>query len=157
MLCGGRLSATRSNVGSSRPCQGSFSSSFLKHADDPTLLDRLVQLDLLVAPDSIWLDAAVDRFSMLACTSRLSLSTILPPDLDALCPLPQLRSVAWTEGLVPYVPAHDEPFSSLRTCALLAAFLERCSGPAGSCVPAMDLVLSWSMAKGKAVASEVAS
>ena len=128
-----------------------------RHADDPTLLDRLVQLDLLVAPDSIWLDAAVDRFSMLACTSRLSLSTILPPDLDALCPLPQLRSWAWFEGIVPYVPAPDERFSSLRTCALLAAFLERGSGPAGSSVRTMNLVLNWSMAQDNTVASEMAS
>ena len=128
-----------------------------RRADDSTLLDRLARFDLLVAPDSIWLDAAVDRFSLLACTSRLSLSTILPPDLDVLGPLPQLRSWAWFEGIVPYVPAPDERFSSLRTYALLAAFLERGFGPAGSSVCTMNLVLNWSMAQDKTVASEMAS
>ena len=126
-----------------------------QRADDPILLERLREFDLLVAPDSTWLDAAVGRFSGLSCASRLPLSTVLRSSRDG--PLSTLRSWAWTEGLLPYIPAPDEPFSSLRTCALLAAFLDRSSVFAASSVRPMDLVLDWSMAQGGAVASEVAS
>ena len=124
-------------------------------ADDPTLLDGLEKFELLLAPDLRWLDAAVNRFSRLTCTARLSLSTILAPDLDALGLLPRLRSWAWLEGMLPYVPAPDEPSSSLRTCALLAAFLDR--GFASSSVRPMDVVLRWSMAQDEAVELEAVS
>ena len=124
-----------------------------QRADNPTLLERLREFDLLVALDSRWLDAAVDRFSGLSCTSRLPLSTVLRLSREGS--LPTLRSSAWMEGMLPYVPAPDEPSSSLRTCALLAAFLDR--GFASSSVRPMDVALRWSMAQDEAVELEAVS
>ena len=126
-----------------------------RNVDDPVLLDRLARFDLLVALHPTWLNVAVTRFSVLSRASRVSLLAVLLSSRDSL--LARLRSWAWIDGMLHYVPAPDEPFSPLRTCALLAAFLERGSGPPASSVRPMDLVLRRSMAQGEAVDLEVAS
>ena len=104
-------------------------------ADDPALLDRLAGLSLLVASDLNWLDAAVDRFSLLSCAARLNLSTILPTGHNRLSDLSAPRSWAWMDGMLAYLPSPEERFSSLRSCALVAALLERSANPAFASFP----------------------
>lgn len=110
--------------------------------NDPTLLDEVARLDVLVAPATGWHRHAVELLPVLHDTVHIDLGTAVPWPSFSGVPLLPLPQFAWSKGHDVFGFARNERFSSLRTSAVLVAALESARSSPSAPRP-VDLLFDW--------------